>query len=77
MAGGDDNKEEESVMKRIITAYTYVAVWIGLSGAVILFNKCAARGRPPRAAQSPRRRRQPWQWGAAAQAALAHWAQRR
>lgn len=39
MAGGDDNKEEESVMKRIITAYTYVAVWIGLSGAVILFNK--------------------------------------
>eukprot|EP00887_Chlorella_sp_A99_P007875 scaffold20.g7875.t1 len=29
----------DSVARKVIMAYTYVAVWIGLSGAVIMFNK--------------------------------------
>jgi hypothetical protein len=30
---------EESLVRKVLTAYTYVAIWIGLSGAVIMYNK--------------------------------------
>ena len=34
-----ESAANKSVLSSIITAYTYVAIWIGLSGAVIMFNK--------------------------------------
>ncbi|GAB4819493.1 hypothetical protein N2152v2_006539 [Parachlorella kessleri] len=37
--GAASHAHEESLIRKVVTAYTYVAVWIGLSGAVIMFNK--------------------------------------
>lgn len=34
-----ESAANKSVLSSIIAAYTYVAIWIGLSGAVIMFNK--------------------------------------
>lgn len=30
---------EESVVRSVVVAYSYVALWIGLSGTVIMYNK--------------------------------------
>ncbi|PRW20839.1 putative sugar phosphate phosphate translocator [Chlorella sorokiniana] len=42
------SQQEDSVLKKVVTAYSYVAIWIGLSGAVIMYNKylLAYRGFP-------------------------------
>jgi len=34
-----DTASQRELVKKAIAAYTYVAIWIGLSGAVILYNK--------------------------------------
>ena len=34
-----DSSENQTLVKKIIVAYTYVANWISLSGAVIIYNK--------------------------------------
>lgn len=34
-----DHDHQQSLLRQVVTAYTIVAIWIALSGAVILFNK--------------------------------------
>jgi len=34
-----DNEDNKALFNKIITAYSYVAIWIFLSGAVITYNK--------------------------------------